>query len=274
MSTSVSAKSCIAPARVARGRSTRGAACTASRARGVVVASADAKRVVVVGGSGFVGGRVVERLGDMGVDVTSVSKSGKGGIAVDLSTDACADALKDAFEGADAVISCVGIFGADDATLRAGNGDYNVRAIEAAKAAGVPRFVLVSVASIVSDVVGETSLMKGYFEGKSAAEAALRDNYPESNSLVVRPSFVYGGDAFSVNPPRVTQQYGDILVKLLGAGPIKAIAERSPGPIALTLAEPQSVADVAAACVAGAMGANPKPVADGTDDIKACAASA
>ena len=274
MSTSVSAKSFIAPARVARGRSTRGAARAVSRARGVVVASADAKKVVVVGGSGFVGSRVVERLGDMGVDVTSVSKSGKGGVAIDLSTEACADALKDAFEGADAVISCVGIFGADDANLRAGNGDYNVRAIEAAKAAGVPRFVLVSVASIVSDVVGETSLMKGYFEGKSAAEAALRANYPESDSLVVRPSFVYGGDAFSVNPPRVTQQYGDILVKLLGSGPIKAIAERSPGPIALTLAEPQSVSDVAAACVAGAMGANPAPVADGTDDIKACAARA
>ena len=127
MSTSVSAKSCIAPARVARGRSTRGAARTASRARGVVVASADAKRVVVVGGSGFVGIRVVERLGDMGVDVTSVSKSGKGGIAVDLSTEACADALKDAFEGADAVISCVGIFGADDATVLATDAGHILR---------------------------------------------------------------------------------------------------------------------------------------------------
>ena len=130
----------------------------------------------------------------------------------------------------------------------------------------------VSVASIVPDVVGATPLMRGYFEGKAAAEAALMSAYPDASSrLVVKPSFIYGGDAFSVNPPRVTKQYGDQLVKLLGSGLVKSIAEKAPGAIALTLAEPVSVDDVAAAACAGALGRATTSECDGTDAIKACA---
>ena len=137
--------------------------------------------------------------------------------------------------------------------MRIGNVVNNVRAIECAKAAGVKRFVYVSVASIVPEVVGATPLMKGYFEGKTMAEEALAANFDEGDYCVVKPSFVYGGDEFSLNPPRVTKAYGDILVKLLGAGFVKSIAEKTPGPIRLTLAEPVSVDDVAGACAAGAM---------------------
>ena len=80
-------------------------------------------------------------------------------------------------------------------------------------------------------------------------------------------------NAFSVNPPRVTQQYGDVLVKILGSGFVKSVAQRSPGPIALTLAEPVSVDDVAGAVCAGVFGRNQKMSCDGTDEIKACAAA-
>ena len=236
-------------------------------------------KVVVVGGSGFVGSRVCDKLRAAGVaDVVSVSKSGgNGGVAVDLSSDACVSALTDAMKGADCVVSCVGVFKpGDDDAMREGNGTYNVRVVDAAVAAKVDRFVYVSVASIVPDALGgaeSAPVMAGYFAGKKMTEEAIANAFEDSKVCLVKPSFIFGGDAFSVNPPRVTQQYGDVLVKILGSGFVKSVAERSPGPIALTLAEPVAVDDVAGAVCAGVFGRNPRMSCDGTDEIKACAAA-
>ena len=214
-------------------------------------------------------------LSKAGADVFSVSKSGggPGGVALDLADPTSAGALAEALQGVDAVVSCVGVnpFGGDEAMSRAVNGDANARAAAAAAEAGAKRFVYVSVASIVPEVIGGANLMTGYFEGKKLAESAVADAYAETDSLVVKPSFVYGGDAFSANPPRVTQQYGEVLTKLLGSDFVKGIAKNMPGPIALTLAEPVAVDDVARACAAGALGLA-DGVADGTDAIKRCAA--
>ena len=246
------------------------------------VASSDDKapgKVIVVGGSGFVGSRVCDKLRAAGVaDVVSVSKSGgNGGVAVDLSSDACVSALTDAMKGADCVVSCVGVFKpGDDDAMREGNGAYNVRVVDAAAAAKVDRFVYVSVASIVPDALGgaeSAPVMAGYFAGKKMTEEAIANAFEDSKVCLVKPSFIFGGDAFSVNPPRVTQQYGDVLVKILGSGFVKSVAERSPGPIALTLAEPVAVDDVAGAVCAGVFGRNPRMSCDGMDEIKACAAA-
>ena len=236
---------------------------------------ASSQKIAVLGGTGFVGSRVVDILSQAGADVFSVSKSGGGpnGVALDLSDPASAGALAEALQGVDAVVSCVGFnpFGGDEAMSRAVNGDANAAAAKTAAKAGVKRFVYVSVASIVPEVIGGANLMTGYFEGKTLAESAVSDAFAETNSLVVKPSFVYGGDAFSANPPRVTQQYGEMLTKILGSGFVKSVADKMPGPIALTLAEPVAVDEVARACAAGAIGVA-DGVADGTDAIKKCAA--
>lgn len=260
--------------------STAKCASSASRRRApsVIVRASSSSKVVVLGGSGFVGSRVCEQLARQGCAVTSVSKSGARVSGADASV-ACdfeaqsVDDVAEALRGADVCVSCVGVIGTDNDAMRVGNGDINVKAIEAAKAAGVKRFVYVSVASVVKDVVGATPLMRGYFEGKTRTEDALAANFGAGNSFVVKPSFIYGGDAFSLTPPRVTKTYGDLLSKILGSGAVKSIAAKSPGPIKLTLAEPVSVDDVAGACVVGALGMNTSDVVDGTDDIKACAAA-
>ena len=244
--------------------------------RVVASASASGQKIAVLGGTGFVGSRVVDVLSKAGADVFSVSKSGggPGGVALDLSDPASSGALAEALQGVDAVVSCVGFnpLGGDEAMSLAVNGDANAAAAAAAAKAGAKRFVYVSVASVVAEVLGDANLMTGYFEGKKRAEDAVSTAFPSSNAkLIVKPSFVYGGDAFGVNPPRVTQQYGEILTKLLGASLVKNIAEKSPGPIKLTLAEPVAVDDVARACAAGAIG-DADGVADGADAIKACAA--
>lgn len=265
--------------RVRRASAPRTAATSPRVVRAVASDDKAPAKVVVVGGSGFVGSRVCDKLRAAGVaDVVSVSKSGgNGGVAIDLSSDACVTALTDAMKGADCVVSCVGVFKpGDDDAMREGNGTYNVRVVDAAVAAKVDRFVYVSVASIVPDALGgaeSAPVMAGYFAGKKMTEEAVANAFEDSNVCLVKPSFIFGGDAFSVNPPRVTQQYGDVLVKILGSGFVKSVAQRSPGPIALTLAEPVSVDDVAGAVCAGVFGRNQKMSCDGTDEIKACAAT-
>ena len=259
-----------------RARTTAPRRAGAKPLRAVASASeASSQKIAVLGGTGFVGSRVVDILSQAGAEVFVVSKSGggPGGVALDLADPASAGALAEALQGVDAVVSCVGFnpFGGDEAMSRAVNGDANARAAAAAAEAGAKRFVYVSVASIVPEVIGGANLMTGYFEGKKLAESAVADAYAETDSLVVKPSFVYGGDAFSANPPRVTQQYGEVLTKLLGSDFVKGIAKNMPGPIALTLAEPVAVDDVARACAAGALGLA-DGVADGTDAIKRCAA--
>ena len=266
--------------RVRRASAPRTAATSPRVVRAVASdASKAPAKVVVVGGSGFVGSRVCDKLRAAGVaDVVSVSKcGGNGGVAIDLSSDACVTALTDAMKGADCVVSCVGVFKpGDDDAMREGNGTYNVRVVDAAVAAKVGRFVYVSVASIVPDALGgadSAPVMAGYFAGKKMTEEAIANAFDDSNVCIVKPSFIFGGDAFSVNPPRVTSQYGDVLVKILGSGFVKSVASKSPKPIALTLAEPVSVDDVAGAVCSGVFGRNPSMACDGTDEIKACAAA-
>jgi nucleoside-diphosphate-sugar epimerase len=120
------------------------------------------KRVVVVGGSGFVGSTIMERLVDQGHFAVSVSRSGtvpahltKTEWAGDSSK--CAWVPGDALEpdtldgpltGANAVIVALGsppvpTFSEEDKeTQRRLNGDTNVNAIKACERSGVPRVVL------------------------------------------------------------------------------------------------------------------------------------
>ena len=47
-----------------------------------------------------------------------------------------------------------------------------------------------------------------YVKGKQRAEAAVKAKFSDS-SLVLQPSFIYGGDEFSATPPRVAGWYGE-----------------------------------------------------------------
>ena len=70
--------------------------------------------------------------------------------------------------------------------------------------------------------------LKGYFAGKRKAEAALANDYAGS-AVIIAPSFIYGGDAFVVNPPRVPAGYGGAIEGLLSNGAIRGLAGVMPG---------------------------------------------
>ena len=240
------------------------------------------KKVVVLGGNGFVGSRVTQKLAESGNRVIAISRSGdipKWAETYDfvndvewVSTDVNdAVALQKVLKGANSVISAIGAIGFDEARLIEGNGKSNVAAIETAKKAGVPKFVYVSVANQVKDAMGDL-VLKPYFEGKDMAESALMKNYPGSKGTIVGPSFIYGGDSFTLTPPRVPGGYGSFIQKILSSGPISKLAEISPKFIALVLAPPVSVESVAGASSAAALGmTGDLTLIDGTAEIMSAA---
>ena len=250
--------------------------------------------VTVLGGSGFVGSRVVKILSEKGCAVTSVSKSGKApawakgeawakGVewtALDLAKadDAALDAALGSAAGS-ALVSCVGVVGTDAAALRDGNGLANVRAFEGGKRVGIERAVFVGVASEVAECKdGLPEFFGGYFEGKEQAETAATE--AAGASCMVRPTFIYGGGSFGLTPPRVNADYGSGVEQLLSLPPIKIVADALPsglikagpveklpvGLVKVALRPPVSVEAVAGACAAAAMG-EASGVLDGTAAI-------
>lgn len=198
--------------------------------------AAGSGKIVVFGGSGYVGAHVTQILSSQNYNVVSISRSspsdqkdkvakilGKSLSGVEyISLDASTDDISSALKGATAVISCVGV-APGGANQRAGNGAVNARIADDAKAAGIERFVYISVASELAN--GPAKFLLGdYLKGKAEAEAAVLKDFGPSDSLVIKPAIIAGG------PP------GEI---------------RPPGPPGI---KPAGVEDVAKAAVAGALG--------------------
>jgi len=228
--------------------------------------------VTVVGGSGFVGSKVCQSLVEKGAKVTSVSKSGKvpsfawcddswtskvKWAASDLET--ADESSVDAAIGApQCIVSCLGVIGNDPEILKKGNGATNCAAFGSAKKGGkLDRAVYVSVSAEVAACQENwlPEFFGGYFEGKKMAEQCALDAVDGDTSKVcfVKPTFIYGGDAFGLIPPRVTKEYGSLIEELLSLGFIKFFADITPGLIKVALRPPSSVDAVADACVSAAI---------------------
>ena len=110
--------------------------------------------VFIVGAAGKVGSRLVKRLSDTDHQVTAMhrkpeqsdSLTGLGGKPCLLSiTDASVDSLATAMKGADTVVFSAGAGGASVELTNAVDGEGLEKSVDAAQAAGVKRFILVSV---------------------------------------------------------------------------------------------------------------------------------
>lgn len=247
----------------------------------VVAASASALRVTVLGGTGYVGSRVCEKLVSKGHDVTSVSKSGSkpDGAWADKVTFVANDLTRGPREGLEAAVgapdvcvSCVGTVGFDGRGLEVGNGVANVRAAEALAKTALQRYVYVSVASEVAAAKGWLPDYLGfYFAAKGDAEKAVADAVGEANAYFVKPSFIYGGDSFGLFPPRVASGYGSAIEELLSGGVFTTLADVLPGLLGVAFRPPVSVDAVAEAVVRQALGECSENALDGTVAINAAA---
>jgi nucleoside-diphosphate-sugar epimerase len=170
------------------------------------------KRAFVTGGSGFVGGRLITALRDRGIAVSALARSDRSATAVEAlgATAARGDlddvaALQAGMQGCDVVFHCAAHtdqFDPLEVHMRiTTKGTENT--LDAARAAGVKRFVHVSTEAVLADgkpiirvdetkplpakPMGAYPITKGLAEG--AVLAANRDGF---ETVIVRPRFVWG----------------------------------------------------------------------------------
>lgn len=228
-------------------------------------------KVLVLGGTGFVGSQIVAKLRALGVDVVSTSRDGRlGTIALDFTKERSNEIqtkVKELSRDCVAVISCIGSIGTpNDEIVNAGTSF----AAAGAKQAGVDRFVYISVAPEVQAFAKDIDFFKGYMSGKMTSQNAVISKFKQYT--LIEPTFIYGGDEFNLNPPRVASFYGSFIEGMLSSEPLRALTNLAPeGFIKVALEPPVPVEAVANAAVAGALGKSNIAVLDTYDKIKATA---
>ncbi|KAF8107047.1 hypothetical protein N665_0128s0028 [Sinapis alba] len=215
-----------------------------------IVADIKSERVVVLGGNGFVGSAICKAAISNGIEVVSVSRSGRPNFQdswLDQVTWVTGDVFylnwDEVLLGATAVVSTIGGFGNEEQMKRI-NGEANVISVNAAKDFGVPKFVLISVHDYN---LPPFVLSSGYFTGKRSAEAELLSKYPNSG-VVLRPGFIYGKrkvNGFEVPLDLV----GEPLDKIYNAAESFIRPLRSLPASDLLLAPPVNVDDLALAVI-------------------------
>lgn len=175
-------------------------------------------RVFVTGGSGFVGGHVIEALVREGHEVRAMARSESSASRVaELGAEASRSSLDDVapehLDGCDAVVHCAAYveeWGTREVFWRI-NVEGTSRLLEASKVAGVARFIFVGTEAALfdgHDLIGidETTPYPErqrflYSETKAEAErrvlAASDDGF---TALSIRPRFVWGPRDQSVLP--------------------------------------------------------------------------
>lgn len=221
---------------------------------GQSVDAAPTSKVLVLGGTGFIGSSVVQQLKDAGISVIATSRDGRDGtVELDiLKTDNVADRVKELSTGCQAVISCWGAIGtANDNAVNAASG----LAAMGAKASGVNRFVSFGIAPEVVQAASGVEFIQPYIQGKQFAKQSVQSLFGESG-VIIEPTFVHGGNSFGVNPPRVAGFYGDFIEGILSSSPVRALEGALPrgNIIQVALEPPISVETVASAAVAAALG--------------------
>eukprot|EP00246_Nothoceros_aenigmaticus_P003431 TRINITY_DN14595_c0_g1_i1.p1 TRINITY_DN14595_c0_g1~~TRINITY_DN14595_c0_g1_i1.p1 ORF type:complete len:332 (+),score=54.59 TRINITY_DN14595_c0_g1_i1:418-1413(+) len=215
-----------------------------------VEAEVKTRKILVLGGNGFVGSRVSRIATEQGIDVVSLNRSGRPsytGPWVDQVSWVEGDAYNanwdELLSGISAVVSCIGGFGNNEHMEKV-NGDTNIIAVDAASKAGISKFIYISVHKYN---LPEFALNNGYFKGKRRTEEAILSKFPRTG-VILQPGFIYGKRRVN-NMEVPLDVVGEPLAKLLGR------AERFLKPLSalpgsdLLLAPPVSVEEVAKAAV-------------------------
>jgi uncharacterized protein YbjT (DUF2867 family) len=165
------------------------------------------ENVLLIGGSGFVGGWIASRLSERGVRVTIPTRHRENTKKlIMLPTVSMVEAnvhdpkvLVQLMQGQDAVINLVGILHDSDSRLPYGKGfaaahvDLPRKIVAAMRESGVNRLVHMSALKAALDAPSEYLCSKG--EGETLVRAAM----DELDVTVFRPSVIFGPDDAFLN---------------------------------------------------------------------------
>ena len=165
----------------------------------------DIKKVLLLGGSGFVGTYIVNRLSQRGIEVTVPTRRRERtkalimqpGVSMPEANIHCEKTLTDLMRGHDAVINLVGILHSRDVVLPYSHDfaeahvELPKKIIAACKATGVRR--LVHMSALNADPKGPSEYLRSKGDGEAIVLAAKN----ELDITVFRPSVIFGlGDSF------------------------------------------------------------------------------
>jgi uncharacterized protein YbjT (DUF2867 family) len=172
--------------------------------------------VTVIGGTGFIGRRLVARLVNHGVSVRIVSRHTQDDSGAAQGMERIAGGIEDpstrgrAVDGAWAVVNLVGTTAAKtERQFYSLHHDSPGQLATAARLAGVMRFVHVSAMGVGLDAPSMAD------RSKAAGEYAVREAFPDAN--LIRPSLVYGpGDYFFTQFAQLARRAP--MIPLIGGG--------------------------------------------------------
>lgn len=184
-------------------------------------------KIVVLGGTGFLGRLVVPALQGAGHDVTVVSRRASRGGAHVVGNAATGDLPAAAFAGRDAIVNLVGIkMPTREQSFEVAHVDATANLIDAARRHGIGRFIHVSV------VVSRSDPAEPYRDSKWRAEELVKGS--GLAWTILRPGVIWGpGDDLIGH-----------LVKMVRSAPVFPVVGRGDSPM-----QPVHGADVADAIV-------------------------
>ncbi len=149
-------------------------------------------KILVTGGTGFIGPKIVRALGEAGHDVRALVRDPRRGAALgcELAEGDITDpeSLRRAVDGCDAVVHLVAIITGRPGDFERVMTEGTTELAEAAAAAGVRRFVLMSALGTSE----ETKDLVPYYRAKWEMEQTVKGSgIPYT---IFRPSFVFGAD--------------------------------------------------------------------------------
>ena len=165
----------------------------------------DVKKVLLLGGSGFVGTYIANRLAQRGIEVTIPTRRRERtkalimqpGIEMPEADIGCQDTLVELMRGKDAVINLVGILQSRDVKFPYSDDfarahvELPKKIVAACKASGVRR--LLHMSALKADPRGPSEYLSSKGEGEAIVFAARN----ELAVTIFRPSVIFGyGDAF------------------------------------------------------------------------------
>jgi NADH dehydrogenase len=223
------------------------------------------KRVLVLGGTGFVGRHVCEHLARQGWSVTVPTRRAVNASAVQhlpgltvLEDDVHDEAvLRRLLAGHDAVVNLVAILHGREADFQRTHVELPEKLARACLSAGVPR--LVHISALGADASATDTAPSRYLRSKCRGEAALQAAARQGLQLtVLRPSVIFGADdrflnlfarlqrIFPVMPlAGANARFQPVWVEDVAAAVVRCLQDRSSisqtyelcGPVVMTLRE-------------------------------------